>query len=74
LPLFLKFVEDQGQYFIDSVDDWLASKKVAHSARCVSVPVGTGAFAWAGHAYRDVKRESKRVREAAPKTARPPQV
>lgn len=62
LQQFLRFVEEQGQYFIDSIDDWLATRKIAISARGISVPVGVGAFAWTGRARRtaDLKAISSR--------------
>ena len=65
LPLFLRFVEEQGQYFIDSVDDWLVSRKVLASTGFVSIPVGIGAFAWAGRTHGVRGSRSGRDPEAA---------
>ncbi len=47
LPQFLRFVEQQGQYFIDAIDDWLSSRMVDSQANGESVSVGVGAFAYA---------------------------
>jgi hypothetical protein len=52
LPLFLRFVEQQGQYLIDAVDDWLSKRRVASSPRGRSVSVGMGAFAWVDKTQR----------------------
>ncbi len=46
LPVFLRFVEQQGQYLIDSVDDWLAKRELEGAPREREVTVGIGAFAW----------------------------
>lgn len=47
LPIFLRFVEEQGQYLIDSVDDWLSKRELTGPAREKEVAVGIGTFAWA---------------------------
>ncbi len=46
IPLFLRFVSEQGQYFIDAVDDWLAARQHRASSSDQGVSVGLGAFAW----------------------------
>ncbi|HXQ31327.1 MAG TPA: hypothetical protein VN790_05115, partial [Steroidobacteraceae bacterium] len=46
LPVFLRFVEQQGQYLIDAVDDWLAKREFQGRQGQRSVSVGVGAFAW----------------------------
>jgi hypothetical protein len=47
VPMFLRFVEQQGQYLIDAVDDWLAQRKTRPGEKADPVSVGLGAFAWA---------------------------
>jgi len=61
LPVFLRFVEQQGQYLIDAVDDWLAKREFHGSRGKRSVSVGIGAFAWVDTYSGDVKT----VREAS---------
>jgi hypothetical protein len=46
LPIFLRFVEQQGQGLIDSVDDWLSKRARRESSNANDVSVGIGAFAW----------------------------
>lgn len=46
LPVFLRFVEQQGQYLIDSVDDWLSKREIKGPSREKEVTVGIGAYAW----------------------------
>ena len=43
VPIFLRFVQQQGQYFVDCVDDWLLHRK---SSDRTSISVGIGAFSW----------------------------
>jgi len=45
IPLFERFVADQGQYFIDTIDDWLASHR-AESNEQETTYVGVSTFAW----------------------------
>jgi|GEM_PF-1101565 hypothetical protein len=47
LPQFLRFVEQQGEYFIDAIDDWLAARESNKAPVKKAVRVGVGAFAWA---------------------------
>lgn len=47
LPLYLRFIEQQAQYLIDSADDWLSRRRVADATRRDGIQVGIGAFAWA---------------------------
>ena len=47
LPVFLRFVEQQSQYLIDSVDDWLSKREIKGTIREKEVSVGIGSFAWA---------------------------
>jgi hypothetical protein len=47
LPVFLRFVEQQAQYLIDSVDDWLSRRRISRTTRKDGITVGIGAFAWA---------------------------
>lgn len=47
LPMYLRFIEEQAQYLIDSADDWLSRRRVGKSTRSGRVKVGMGAFAWA---------------------------
>ena len=46
LPVFLRFVEGQAQYLVDSIDDWLARRGVSGRAAENGIAVGVGAFAW----------------------------
>lgn len=46
LPQFLRFVEQQGQYFIDAIDDWLTSRVTDRSRTTKTIAVGVGAFAF----------------------------
>lgn len=46
LHLFAKFSEQQAQYLIDAIDDWLERRKAVPNARRKSITVGVGAFAW----------------------------
>lgn len=55
LPIFLRFVEQQAQYAIDSTDDWLARRKFQKKSAKGSVRVGFGAFAWADLAHQVLK-------------------
>ncbi len=48
LPIYLRFVEQQAQYLIDAVDDWLSKRRIAGRSREHKVKVGIGAFAWTG--------------------------
>jgi hypothetical protein len=43
VPMFLRFVQEQGQYLIDSIDDWLLRRS---SSERDAISVGIGAFAW----------------------------
>jgi len=45
LPLFERFISEQGQYFVDAIDDWLAHHSVDRGAPS-STYVGVSAFAW----------------------------
>jgi len=47
LPLYLRFIEQQAQYLIDSADDWLSRRRVQTATRRSGIKVGIGAFAWA---------------------------
>lgn len=47
LPVYLRFVEEQAQYLIDSADDWLSRRRIDHASPDAGVKVGLGAFAWA---------------------------
>ena len=46
LPLFHAFARQQGEYFIDAVDDWLAQRARRHPRSSKTVAVGVGAFSW----------------------------
>jgi len=68
LPPFLRFVEQQGQYLIDAVDDWLHTRQVKSGTRGDCVSVGIGAFAWAGAGNSQrVPSQSTDVKVAPPK-------
>jgi hypothetical protein len=54
LPQFLRFVEQQGQYFIDAIDDWLSTRSAAIKPSDETTTVGIGAFAFA-EAPRKIK-------------------
>ncbi len=46
LPLFLRFASQQGQAFIDSMDDWLSQNCIKKQTGTKTVSVSAGAFAW----------------------------
>lgn len=46
LPQFLRFTEQQGQYFIDSINDWLTARELPNNSKESGIRVGVGAFAW----------------------------
>ena len=46
LPLFHAFARQQGEYFIDAVDDWLAQRTRRRPRSSKTLAVGVGAFAW----------------------------
>jgi hypothetical protein len=56
LPLYLRFVEQQAQYLIDSVDDWLLRRRVSGATRRDKIKVGIGAFAWADLAAKPASK------------------
>lgn len=60
LPVFLRFVEQQGQYLIDAVDDWLSKREIKGSPRANEVTVGIGAFAWVDPSRRMTSRMPSR--------------
>jgi hypothetical protein len=62
LPVYLRFVEQQAQYLVDSVDDWLARRRVAGTARKRGIRVGLGAFAWAEFAASSSAKRRPRAR------------
>jgi hypothetical protein len=67
LPIFLRFVEDQGQYFIDSVDDWLSRRAIKGRRKKDEITVGIGAFAWADPPkFSPARSVTARVRAAGP--------
>jgi len=45
VPLFLRFASQQGQAFIDSIDDWLSQNRTEKTGKN-TVSVSAGAFAW----------------------------
>jgi hypothetical protein len=61
LPVFLRFVEQQGQYLIDAVDDWLAKRKLQGGRGQRRVSVGVGTFAWADTISDSAKRSRRAV-------------
>jgi hypothetical protein len=61
-PMFLNFVRNQGEAFIDSVDDWLAERKVSED-QPDSIKVGVGAFAFS-ETKKVTKKITKRARKA----------
>lgn len=46
LPSFHAFARQQGEYFIDAVDDWLAQRARKNPRSSKTVAVGVGAFSW----------------------------
>jgi len=46
LPMFLRFAEQQGQYLIDAVDDWLSKRQNNGKKSKTDVTVGLGAYCW----------------------------
>jgi hypothetical protein len=65
LPVFLRFVEQQGQYLIDAVDDWLSRRHTASTNKRDTIAVGLGAFAWideqSARDKRITRRSSRRI-------------
>ena len=55
LPIFLRFVEQQGQYLIDAVDDWLSKREANSGTEGGTLSVGLGAFAWVDQPTQRVK-------------------
>jgi hypothetical protein len=55
LPMFLRFVEQQGQGLIDSVDDWLSKRATVGTSSAKDVSVGIGAFAWIDEVKANVR-------------------
>lgn len=66
LPVFLRFVEEQGQYLIDSVDDWLSRREIKGRQQAGEVTVGIGAFAWADPPKLSRRRGAKSRARANP--------
>ena len=63
LPIFLHYVEQQGQYLIDAVDDWLSKRKAEGAPRNTDVDVGFSAFSWVhtpSRSYAKAARSTKR--------------
>lgn len=67
LPAFLRFAEQQGQYLIDGIDDWLASRRAPESASARSVAVGLSAFAWVVDGHSTTVRTRKATRGMHPR-------
>jgi hypothetical protein len=61
-PMFLNFVRNQGEAFIDSVDDWLTERKAPEDQHG-NIKVGVGAFAFS-ETKKDTKKIIKRARKA----------
>jgi hypothetical protein len=51
VPLFERFIAEQGQYFVDAIDDWLAHHATDGTAADATY-IGVSAFAWMRPAYR----------------------
>ncbi len=65
LPIFQRFVAQQGQYFIDAVDDWLAKRAATPAGKGIRVSVGVGAFAWVDApraSLANARRSAPRIR------------
>jgi hypothetical protein len=45
VPLFERFISEQGQYFVDAIDDWLAHHAI-HGESADATYIGVSAFAW----------------------------
>jgi hypothetical protein len=67
LPVFLRFVEEQGQYLIDSVDDWLSKREIKGRPSAREVTVGLGAFAWVDPPQLKRLRVTQRSRAIVPR-------
>ena len=63
VPMFLRFVEQQGQYLIDSVDDWLSTRKAQGPLRDGDRTVGIGTFAWVEPSDVSITRRSRLTRK-----------
>jgi len=46
LPMFLNFVEQQSQYLLDAVDDWLLARSKGVHEQAETITVGIGSYAW----------------------------
>lgn len=67
VPMFLRFVEQQGQYLIDSVDDWLSTRKAQGPPRNGDRTVGIGTFAWVEPSDVQVTQPDRPTRGTAPR-------
>ncbi len=62
LPAYLRFVEQQAQNLIDTIDDWLESRKTSEEVQDGTTRVGVAAFAWVDPAppASDAPRDKRR--------------
>ena len=68
LPAFLRFADEQGQYLIDAIDDWLLPRKAAATTEDASVSVGLSTFAWVVDTRQPRLKDRKAARrKQAPK-------
>jgi len=65
LPMFLRFVEQQGQYLIDAVDDWLSKRVIRGSKSKTDVSVGLGAYCWVRPQDKSPRQRSSRSKKRA---------
>jgi hypothetical protein len=68
IPLFERFVAEQGRLFIDSVDDWLEHHRAPDTSD-VALAVGANAFAWVADGKRPelARRPRKKPKQLIPR-------
>ena len=67
LPAFLRFVEEQGQSLVDSVDDWLNKRVRPESSSGDKISVSLGTFAWVAENPTRVKAQRREGRRVLPR-------
>ena len=67
LPAFLRFVEEQGQSLVDSVDDWLSKRVGTEGNFDDRLSVSLGAFAWVAENSTRLSSRRRAIRRASPR-------
>ena len=73
LPLFLRFAEEQGQYLIDAVDDWLERRAAPNDGNNDYISVGLGAYSWVRSTMPDTKTRRASSKSSPLRKPRPRQ-